>query len=99
MNSDMISQADAVKKFQEVIPRVDPHLVLDVGDVRFVSEPYPGVEFGLRLGDAGALLFVSEVPGGVPPRPQGRGAGHVIDGRRDPRPARLSMLGESSLRS
>jgi len=60
MNSDMISQAEAVKKFQEVIPRVDPHLVLDVGDVRFVSEPYPGVEFGLRLGDAGALLFVSE---------------------------------------
>lgn len=60
MNSDMISQTDAVKKFQEVLPRVDPHLVLDVGDVRFVSEPYPGVEFGLRLGDAGALLFVSE---------------------------------------
>lgn len=61
MNSKMISQADAIKKFQDVIPRVDPHLVLDVGAVRFVSEPYPGVEFGLRLGDAGALLFVSEV--------------------------------------
>ncbi len=60
MNSEMISQADAVKKFQEVIPRVDPHLVLDVGAVRFVSEPYPGVEFGLQLGEAGALLFVSE---------------------------------------
>jgi hypothetical protein len=56
----MISQADAVKKFQDTIPRVDPHLALDVGDIRFVSEPYPGVEYGLRLGDAGALLFVSE---------------------------------------
>jgi hypothetical protein len=60
INGEMISQTDAVKKFQDVIPRVDPHLELDVGAVRFVSEPYPGVEFGLRLGDAGALLFVSE---------------------------------------
>lgn len=56
----MIAQADAVKKFQQTIPRVDPHLVLDLGAVRFVDEPYPGVEYGLRLGDAGALLFVSE---------------------------------------
>jgi hypothetical protein len=56
----MISQADAIKKFQDTIPRVDPRLVLDVGAVRYVREPYPGVEYGLRWGDAGALLFVSE---------------------------------------
>ncbi len=56
----MISDADAIRRLQETIPRVDPHLVLDVGAVRYLTEPYPGVEYGLRLGDAGALLFVSE---------------------------------------
>ena len=40
--------------FREVIPRVDPRLVLDQGDVHYVTEPYAGVEYGLRLGSSGA---------------------------------------------
>lgn len=56
----MVSTAEAIRKFQEAIGRVDPRLVLDKGAVRFVAEPYPGVEYGLRLGEAGALLFVAE---------------------------------------
>jgi hypothetical protein len=57
----MISDSDAIRKFRETLPRVDPRLVLDVGAVRYLTEPYPGVEFALRLGDAAALLFVSEI--------------------------------------
>ncbi len=56
----MIREGEAIKKFQDTIARVDPRLVLDRGAVRYVAEPYPGVEFALRLGEAGALLFVSE---------------------------------------
>ena len=56
----MIREDEAIKKFQDAIARVDPRLVLDRGAVRYVVEPYPGVEFALRLGEAGALLFVSE---------------------------------------
>ncbi len=56
----MIPEVDSLRKFQQVVSRVDPRLVLDRGDIRFVSDPYPGVEYGLRLGDAGALLFMPE---------------------------------------
>ncbi len=56
----MVPASEAIRKFQEAIGRVDPRLVLDTGAVRYVVEPYPGVEYGLRLGDAGALLFISE---------------------------------------
>lgn len=56
----MIRDDEAIRKFQDAITRVDPRLVLDRGAVRYVAEPYPGVEFALRLGEAGALLFVSE---------------------------------------
>lgn len=56
----MIPEADAIRKFEQVLGRIDPRLVLDRGDVRYLTDPYPGVEFGLRLGDAGALLFMPE---------------------------------------
>lgn len=56
----MIPDSDAIRKFRAAIARVDPRLMLDPGNVRYVSEPYPGVEFGLRLGEAGALLFMPE---------------------------------------
>jgi len=57
----MIPSDDAIGKFEQVIARVDPRLSLDRGNVRYVSHPYPGVEFGLRLGTAAALLFMPEV--------------------------------------
>lgn len=55
-----IREEDAIRRFTETIARVDPRLVLDRGAVRYLTEPFPGVEFGLRLGDAGALLFMPE---------------------------------------
>jgi len=56
----MIPEDDAVRKFQRVISRVDPRLILDRGNIRFVATPYRGVEFGLRLGTAAALLFMPD---------------------------------------
>ena len=56
----MISEADAAQRLQSTLLRVDSRLELDRGAIRYVSDPYPGVEFGLRLGEAGALLFMPE---------------------------------------
>jgi len=56
----VIREEDAIRMFREVLPRVDPRLVLDQGDVHYVTEPYAGVEYGLRLGSSGALLFMPE---------------------------------------
>lgn len=56
----MVPETEAIRKFQQTIARVDPRLVLDMGAVRYVAEPHAGVEYGLRLGEAGALLFMPE---------------------------------------
>lgn len=56
----MIPEADAIRKFQAAMARVDQRLVLDRGNVRYLTDPSPGVEFGLRLGEASVLLFMPE---------------------------------------
>lgn len=56
----MIPEVEAIRKFEATLARVDQRLVLDRGNVRHMVDPYPGVEFGLRLGDASALLFMPE---------------------------------------
>lgn len=56
----MIPEADAIRKFQAAMARVDQRLVLDRGNVRYMTDPYPGVEFGLHLGEASVLLFMPE---------------------------------------
>lgn len=56
----MIPDSDAIGRLEQVIARVDPRLVLDRGNVRSMTEPYPGVEYGLVLGEAAALLFMPE---------------------------------------
>ncbi len=56
----MIPEGDAIRKFQAALARVDQRLVLDRGNVRYITEPYPGVEFGLQLGEASTLLFMPE---------------------------------------
>lgn len=56
----MITTDEVIRRFTEVIARVDPRLHLDRGAVRYVQEPFAGVEFGLRLGEASALLFMPE---------------------------------------
>jgi len=56
----MISEAEATTRIQSALSRVDSRLELDRGAIRYLTEPYAGVEFGLRLGEAGALLFMPE---------------------------------------
>lgn len=56
----MISEADATQRLQSALARVDSRLELDLGAIRYLTDPYPGVEFGLRLGSSGALLFMPE---------------------------------------
>jgi len=56
----MIPERDAIGRLEQVIARVDPRLALDRGNVRAMTDPFPGVEYGLRLGEAAALLFMSE---------------------------------------
>src|SRR3970040_475991 len=56
----MIPERDAIQKLEQVIARVDPRLVLDRGNVRAMTDPYPGLEYGLVLGEAAALLFMPE---------------------------------------
>lgn len=56
----MISEADATQRLQSALSRVDSRLELDRGAIRYLTDPYPGVEYGLRLGEAGALLFMPE---------------------------------------
>lgn len=56
----MIPQAEAIHRFQQAITRIDARLTLDRGAVRYMAEPYPGFEYGLRLGEAGALLFMPD---------------------------------------
>lgn len=56
----MISDADAATRLQSAVSRVDSRLELDRGAIRYVTEPFPGIEYGLRLGDGGALLFMPE---------------------------------------
>jgi len=55
--------------FREVLPRVDPRLVLDQGDVHYVTEPYAGevlprVDPRLVL-DQGDVHYVTEPYAGV----------------------------------
>jgi hypothetical protein len=56
----MIPDAEAVRKFEAALARVDQRLALDRGNVRYMTDPYPGVEFGLQLGEASVLLFMPE---------------------------------------
>jgi hypothetical protein len=56
----MIPEAEAIRRFEAAISRVDQRLILDRGNVRVMTDPYPGVEFGLHLGGASVLLFMPE---------------------------------------
>lgn len=56
----MIPTEEVIRRLQDALARVDARLKLDRGAIRYVTEPYPGVEYGLRFGEAGALLFMPE---------------------------------------
>jgi hypothetical protein len=54
----MMSDEEMIARLEQLVPRVDPRLVLDRGNLRAVVDPYPGLEYGLQLGEAAALLFM-----------------------------------------
>jgi hypothetical protein len=56
----MISQPEVLRRLEQIVARVDSGLVLDRAAVWHVDEPYPGFEYALRLGEAGALLFIAD---------------------------------------
>ncbi len=55
-----IVEAEALRRLEQAVARVDAGLSLDRAAVRFLAKPYAGVEYGLRLRGAGALLFLPE---------------------------------------
>lgn len=56
----MISESEAIRKLEQVLHRIGARLVLDKPSVRYMAEAFAGVEYGLRLGSAKALLFMPE---------------------------------------
>ncbi len=60
MNFVPITEAEALHRLRHVAARVDAGLSLDEAAVRYMATPVPGVEYGLRLKYAGALLFMPE---------------------------------------
>ncbi len=55
-----IPEEEALHRLEHAVGRVDAGLSLDRAAVRYLAAPYPGVEYGLRLRTAGALLFIPE---------------------------------------
>lgn len=55
-----ITEAVARQRLQHAATRVGTGLSLDHAAVRYMTAPFPGVEYGLRLKNAGALLFMPE---------------------------------------
>ena len=53
-----LSESDAYQRLQQAARGIDPPLVVDRGSVHWLDGPYPGVSFGLALGEAHALLFM-----------------------------------------
>lgn len=49
---------EALRRLRSALADVAPELTLDAASVRWVDTPYPGVTYGLRLGEAKALLFL-----------------------------------------
>lgn len=56
----MIAESDAIRKLAQALGRVDARLTLDRPSVHYMADAFAGVEYGLRLGSAGALLFMPE---------------------------------------
>jgi hypothetical protein len=53
-----LSEAEARRRLQTTLAAVAPEVTLDAAAVRWVDAPYPGVKYGVRLGQANALLFL-----------------------------------------
>ncbi len=53
-----LSEREARRRLRATLTAVAPDAELDAAAVRYVDAPYPGVQYGLRLGEANALLFL-----------------------------------------
>ena len=54
-----LTEKEARRRLASALAAVAPDLTLDAAAVQWVASPYPGFEYGLRLGQANALLFMS----------------------------------------
>src|SRR3970040_1423593 len=53
-----LSEQEARRRLRSTLVGVAPDVVLDVAAVHWADAPYPGVKYGLRLGQANALLSI-----------------------------------------
>lgn len=53
-----LSEQEARRRLRSTLAGVAPDVVLDDAAVHWADAPYPGVKYGLRLGQANALLFI-----------------------------------------
>jgi hypothetical protein len=53
-----LSEQEARRRLESTLAAVAPDAALDAAAVHWVDAPYPGVKYGLRLGQANALLFI-----------------------------------------
>ncbi|MDR7545359.1 MAG: hypothetical protein QN120_14035 [Armatimonadota bacterium] len=53
-----LSQTDLYQRILQAARAAHPALVVDRGSIHWREEPYPGVEYGLALAGAHALLFL-----------------------------------------
>jgi len=54
-----LSEREARRRLQTTLAAVAPGVTLDSAAVRRVDAPFPGIAYGLQLGQANALLFLS----------------------------------------
>jgi hypothetical protein len=53
-----LSETELYQRILRAARAVHPALVVDRGSIHWREEPYPGVEYGLALSGAHALLFL-----------------------------------------
>ncbi len=53
-----LSEQEARRRLKATLATVAPHVVLDTAAVQRVESPFPGISYGLKLGEANALLFL-----------------------------------------
>jgi hypothetical protein len=53
-----LTEAEAFSRLRQAARRIDAALIVDRGSVHWIDGPYPGVSYGLALGEAHALLFL-----------------------------------------
>ncbi len=53
-----LSEQEARRRLKATLVTAAPDVALDPASVQRVESPYPGISYGLQLGEANALLFL-----------------------------------------